>query len=351
MPLPVPSSDLIKKIQAAWATIPSMRGYVAPSVFLQKGNIIPRLNYYKTASAAFNKLLHLNNDGGKNETPAGTVDLKPDGSVQTIGINCDYFIAISRTLYVEVPYGIVKTLIEKNVPFAMFFRFYTIAGAGPYFAVFSTRNFGISATRVDSYKEEKVKALDELYRSANIVKANYNALVSFLNSMAARPSLTPAEQQMYNRGNNMRVEMLTKLMLEKNFTITYGSAGQVGFVFLAPIVWIAIAGAVAGWAVSKIVESVNNTKRIYASYDFLKWKTEEEKNIAILEKEGKISANNATALRTGLNQAAVQAGEVLNNASESKSMFGEIKEVLLWGGLIYVGAMVLPKLLNANSKP
>lgn len=330
------------------------KGFVAPTIFLQKGKLISGWNTYATLQDAFNKIKYLIGDGGADIKPAGSVSFKKDGTAQTIGINVDFYVAINKDKVVNLGYAAFKTAYEKfSKPIYFICKFYKPDGTGPYFLIFDKRYMAAAATTVSSYEKSKVAALDELHRETALLKAQHNVLASFLNKLAAK-QLSPLEQQIFNQGmlrlSAMRSEM-SALVANGTMEVYYSKDGTIGALVIPLIAWIIVGAVAAGWTVNKIVTEVNKTKRLRTSYDQQKWAAEQELLIAQELKKGTITKEDAAILTAGVKQVSQQAGENATTASQpDKSMFGEIGDIVKWGAIGFGIYAVANAIGNSKSK-
>lgn len=331
------------------------KGFVAPTIFLQKGKLISGWNTYATLQDAFNKIKYLIGDGGADIKPAGSVSFKKDGTAQTIGINVDFYVSINKDKVVNLGYAAFKTAYEKfSKPIYFICKFYKPDGTGPYFLIFDKRYMAASATTVSSYEKNKVAALDELHRETALLKAQHNVLASFLNKLAAK-QLSPLEQQIFNQGmlrlSAMRSEM-SALVANGTMEVYYSKDGTIGALpVVALIAWIVVGAGVVGWTVQKIVADSNKVKRMKISYDHQKWAAEQELIIAEAYKNEKITKEDKDRLTASVKQVSQQAGENATTASQpEKSMFGEIGDIVKWGAIGFGIYAVANAIGNSKSK-
>lgn len=318
--------------ESSWSM--KQRGYVAPTIYLEKGFSISGWNYYATLDDAFNKLKYIVNEGGYDARPAGSVTFKPDSTAQPAGINVDFYLPVNKDSIVNLGYKAMKFLYENYTqPSLSVCRFFKTDGSGPYFLVLNKEYFGIAATKVDSYSADKIAALDTFHREAALLKARHNVLAIFLNELAAR-QLTPFEQQIFNDGSLRLQTMRTEMASIEGLNPYYSKDGQVGFLGIPLIAWIIVAAIVASWAASKILTEAEKTKRLNLSYNQSKWAEDQRLKISQEITKGTISKEQGDSLYKSLTGVSIAAAKNAETASASSpSMFGEIGDIVKWGAI------------------
>jgi hypothetical protein len=308
----------------------TIQGYVAPTVFLIKGGLIPRWNYYSTKEQAIGAF-----SGDYPPTSAGNVAFTTNPVPQTFGINVDFYILQSGQ-WLPVDYAYMKA---NNVPKAVI-RMFTPTGTGPYWAVLKPQYFGITATRVDEYDPQKIAALDSFYREAALLKYRYNALVGFLNNLGQR-QLTPVEQSIFNQGVLLLQNLNNQMSQIKGLEIHYTQTGAVGLPIILIIGILAILGGVAGWTITAIATEREKTKRINDTYELNKWIATKKQEIAAQVNSGTLTSSQAAGIYSTLDAAANVGNKVATESTKpTAGLFGEVRDVLKWGivGLIvYTG--------------
>ena len=321
----------------------SQRQYMAPTVFLRAGKFVSNYNYYATLEAAIRKYAYLNNlQGGRNEIPAGSYAFKSDGTAQTFGINCDFYV-LKNGKWQLTSYDYVRS-VASNMP-PVIFRFLLPSTMGPYFAIFSPGYFGLAAQTVSNVDPDKLKALDDYWRAAQVLKYRYNSLVGFLNDLARR-QLNTVEQQIFNEGllllNSMNQQMATIRGLE----IGYNDGERIGIPVIALIAVIAVLGGATAWTVASIVQEREKTDRINSSYDLQKWVANKQTEVAQMAQEQKISVSAAQGINQTLSAAAAQAREVADKSSQQGGgLLSDVSSIVKWGvlGLLGYGLFNLAK--------
>lgn len=327
--------SVLSSIFAGMNTLPSKRNYVAPTVYKLAGVTISGWNYYKSFADALEKLRWLVGvNGAKNITAAGSVTFTGN-SAQTCGLNTDFFIAVNESYATPVTYEFQKSAISQGIKKLFVYRMFLSDGSGPYYAVFDPRYFNISASILSNVPADKLAQLDEFHRSVAILKGQHNSLVNFLNEQIKLP-VTPARQMTINQGQMAISNMRAQLGTIQGLDITYGSAGQIGVIMLAPIIYWAIAAAVTAWSVSAIVTEVQKTKRITASFNFQSWAQEHKLRLAQEAQAGNISQADALALSTATDKAAAAAAKVAENSSKGSGGFGDLSTMVKWGGITFI---------------
>lgn len=313
----------------------SERDYLAPTVYKKAGiGIISGWNYYGTVNEAIVKYKYLNNlPGGANVTPEGSIKFLPDTTAQTLGINVDFYI-LSGGKWVPATYKYLRGLL--TLP-PIVFRFYTTQGAGPYYAIYDSASFGMSATSIQSASPEKIAALDSFYREVQLLKYRYNSLAAFLNDLSKRV-LTSQEQQIYNEGVLKLQNLQAQINTIKGIEIVYSQNGQiVGLPILLIIAVIAILAAATAWTITTIISMKEKTRQINDSYQLQQWVADKKIQVAQLAQAGTISQADANKINGNLDSAAASAEKVAENASKpGTSIFGDIASIVKWGAIGFI---------------
>lgn len=342
----ITGSDL-RAIQQYAARNFSTSGYVAPTVFKLK-NSMAGYNYYKTRAEAVDKLLYLNNMGGRNVPAAGAIRFVKPGDYETFGINVDFFVHVPFVnKWMAVPYEFMRMYYTK---LKFVFRFYDTSGKGPFYSVFDARSFGIAAQKIDKVSTEKLRALDEFHRELQVLKAKHNTLVSFLADLSKK-NLSASEQRTFNSGVLLLNNLQNQLRTIKGVDITYGETGAVAGVGVAPVlIWIVVAIVAAGvvsWSVSDILREKEKTSRVNSSYDVQKWVEDQRRQIAA---DNSIPPAEKQRLYDGLDKMAEGSRENAGAALEpTKGTFGEIGDIFKWGVLGLLGITLVKSLGKNNS--
>jgi hypothetical protein len=277
--------------------------------------------------------------------PAGNVAFKADAVPQTFGINADFYVYKNGS-WVITDYATMKMSLRRCIV-----RVYTPTGTGPYFAVFEPAYFGISATKVTETDAAKVAALDSLYREVALLKYRYNALVGFMNTLAAR-QLNSFEQQIYNQGLVTLQNLNNQISQIKGIELNYTASGAIGTPVILIIAIIAILSGVAAWTITAIATEREKTKRINESYDLSKWIAIKKQEIANQVQQGVLSQTEANSIYTTLDKAAETGNKIATQSSkESPGLFSDIATLAKWGvaGLIAYGAIQIIKQKRSNA--
>lgn len=319
------------------------KGYVAPTVFLQKGKIVSGWNYYNSLNDAFEKVKFMLHYGGTDVKPAGSVSFKKDGTAQTLGINVDFYFAANAMTPVNLGYLAAKYAMQQapaNYYFGIF-RFFKTDGTGPYYSILDPRYLGITATLVSSYDADKIAALDRFHREAQLLKTKYNTLAAYLNALATK-QLTPVQQQVFNEGVLKLTALRSEMETIEGLEYYKQKDGQIGIAFAIPLIaWLIIGAVAISWSVSKILTEYNKTARLNASYDVQKWVQEQKVKIAKEVTAGTLTKEQAAQLNNELNQvnnnAAANAAAAAKN---SESFMGELGNIVKWAA-IGLGVMAI----------
>jgi hypothetical protein len=314
----------------------SQLGYVAPTVYLLRGGIIPRWNYYYSKDQAITVF-----NGGTVASSAGSVPFTTNQVPQTFGINVDFYV-LKNGSWQAVDYGYMK---ENNLPNAVI-RMYTPTGTGPFWAVFNNKYFGASATKLSDYDPAKIAELDAFYREVALLKYRYNSLVGFLNTLGSKP-LNSTEQQIFNQSLLMLQNLNNQISQIKGVEITYTQTGAIGIPVILIIGIIAIFSGVAAWTVLTIATEKEKTKRINDSYELSKWVATKKQEIAAQVQAGTLTSAQANEIYKTLDAAAALGNKIAEQSSKPPAgFFGDIKDLAKWGviGLVaYTGYRLLTK--------
>jgi hypothetical protein len=318
--------------------LPSQRDYVAPTVFKKNGiGITTGWNYYGTLGEAIVKWKFLNNKpGGSDVAPEGTINFQPNTSAQTAGINVDFYILQSDGRWYLTNYKYLRGLVSYP---SMIYRFYTIDGVGPYWAIFDPARFGIAATSIDSVSPDKLAALDDFYRELALLKYRYNSLAGFMNGLSLQ-TLSPQEQQIYNEGTLKLQQMAEQMKLIKGIEISFTDKGAVVGVLpiLLIIAIIAILAAATAWTITEITSMKERTRQINDAFQLNQWVADKKTQLATMVTSGQITQDQATDINHTLDKAQIVANKVADNASKTDSpgLFGEITGLVKWGIIGFV---------------
>lgn len=342
MALYIPTSAEIKKIQQAWqvSQVIGDTGYVAPTVYLNKNvTNVPNWKYYSTKAAALKQLYYLTGEKGFASQPeTGAVSFRKDGTAQTFGINVDFYLPVSTLSNVPLPYTVAKDLILNTKLRFLLVRFTTVNGSGPYYAVFNSLYFGMSATTVKA-TGERFKAYDKFYREVQLLKTKYNTLVTFLTKLSEK-QLSAKEQQIFNKGILLKDNLYQQIKQVKGIEIYTSSSGGIGVVAI-PVIWVIalIAAVAASWTIVEINKEWEKSKRINDANDVQKWVAEQ---MQIVAADPKISAEDKKRILKTLSDTADSASKVAEKSAEDeKGLFGEIGNILKWGIIGIVAMKVL----------
>lgn len=309
--------------------------YVAPTVYLLAAKTaIGKYNYYKSMGDAAQKCLYLNNGTGANSTPLGQVTFINNGQAQTMGINVDFFVFNSGA-WVPRTYAQLRGTSLSGM---IIFSFYSTQGGGPYWAIFDNRYFGISATTVRGSDPQKALALDNFYRSVQLMKYRYNYLAGFLNQLSQR-QLNPAEQQIYNSGLLLMQNLTNQMRSINGITISYTDKGTIGNPVILIIAIIAIVAGATGWTIYAIQMEQEKTQRINDAYDLNKWVADKKVAIAQQVNQGVISQQQANDAIQTLDNASSVANKIALNASKNSEggFLGDTASIIKWGVIGFLG--------------
>jgi|CXWL01.1.fsa_nt_gi hypothetical protein len=348
MPLPVPSPSIIKSILVEWALSPAKRGYVSPSVFKIKGAAAKSVKYFDSHTKALNQLKFNRGAGGKVETSAGFIPFEKSAQHETIGINVQFYLAISDSKTVQIPYSIVKYIIENKIAAAILFGFYRTNGKGAFFAILENW-MGIAATKVSSYSPDKVAAMERLYNEANLLKAEFNTLVAFA-TMLSKKELDLQGQKLFNQAM-LRIQSMQAQMLQlKDVSIIFNKDGKISGIGIAPVVIVIIAAVIIAPKLLELIDRMNERsaqiKKIREENGVLKFVADSKnKNFQDYNKKI-ITKDQLDNLNKGLDEMAKTAtGVITANAATPKatSLFGEVGTIVKWGivGLLVFKGMDL----------
>ncbi len=314
----------------------SERDYLAPTVYKKSGIVLTASwNIYNSLADAVNKYWYLNGKGSVNPSPSGYVTFTPDSAAQTMGINVDFYIYQDNKWQLS-SYKYLRSVVSYP---PIVFRMYTRDGNGPYYAIFDSKTFGMSATSIDSVSPDKLAALDGFYRETQLMKYRYNSLAGFLNTLAQKP-LTQKEQQIFNEGMLKLQNFQAQLSSVKGIEISYTANGAViGLIPFLIIAIIAIVAAATAWTITSIIDMQQRTKQINDTYELNKWVTAKKQEIAQQVTAGQITPAQASDINKTLDSAATAANKIANNASSSTGIFGEVTGLVKWGLLGYVVVM------------
>lgn len=344
----LPTVDIINEIARSYAMnkVVTGSGYVAPAIFLKAGAKVTRWNYYKSKADALKKLYKLTNTpGGSDPVPAGAVTFKADGSAQTFGINADFYFPLLSQISVPVPYNAIGMILQRVGNKAVFIaKFYRTTGTGPFYAVIDFTHFSISANVVKA-AGDKLAAIDALQREVALIKATYNFYTNYLNELAAKPFLNPAEQQSYNRANNIRQAMWQEMQQIKDVQFVTMQNGQIGLPVLPLIAWIVIGLGVTIAAASVILKEVEKSKRIRQSYDHQKFLAAEQKKILDGFAAGQYTKEQAQAALKNIGIAMQTADTVAKETVKDKGVFDNLADIAKFG-MIAVIVLAVTKMSN-----
>lgn len=316
----------------------SQRSYLAPTVYLDASKYVSNWLYYASFEQARLKWLYLRgNADGSASVPAGVITFQNNRTAQTLGINCDFYMLKDGTWQLT-SYGYLRTLTGTWPP--IIYRFFTVDGAGPYYAILDRYYFGLSASAIDEVSADKLAALDALYREVQLMKYRYNSLVGFLNSMAAR-ELNSVEQRIFNEGLLLLNSLQRDMQSVRGIEVAYQKGSTVGIPVIAIIVIIAILAGATAWSVTAVNIEKEKTKQINDSYELQKWVANRKIEVAQLAERGEISAVSADSINRTLDAAARSAQQVAQDAAKDKGIFGNIATILQWGVIGYLGYLFL----------
>lgn len=337
----------VKEIVQSWANYQmGSTGFVAPTFYLKSGVSLPRLNYYATKEAAFKQLLFMTNSPGgvDQKTVAGSITFKNDGSAQTAGINCDFFVPIAADQLIPADYAAAKAVYEKVPNIYFIVRFYKTDGTGAYYSILTPIFFGIAATVVKA-TGDKLAAMKEFYKNLEFVKAEYNALVGTLNELTNQP-FNPITQQTINRLTQRRITMLSEIKSISGINLMTSSGGTIngiGIIPIAIIVAIAIIGA-AAWGVTTWIKENEKSKRILSAYQHQQYMAAEQQKILDACKSGAYSQDQCNTALKNIGIAIETGKDVANKSAENtKGLFGEIGDMVKWGAVGFIAYMLIKR--------
>lgn len=325
----------------------SDRGYLAPTVFLLANNFLPRWNYYSNFNDALSKYKYLNKQtGGADVTPIGYVPFIQNGKAQTMGINVDFYALIGGK-WLLTSYSYLKEHIGSLPP--IIFRFYTIEGAGEYFAIYDKRYFGFSATAITNVSAAKLAELDAFYRETQLLKYRYNSLVSFLNVLASQ-ELTPLKQQVFNEGMLLLTNLNNQTRNIDGIEIIFSKDGKIGLPVLLLIAVIAILAAATAWAATEINAETEKTKRINDSYELSKWVASKKTEISVMANNGQITASQAKDINDSLDVAQKTAVATATAANKERpNLLENAVTILKYGVIGYLAYLFIGKKKTASN--
>ncbi|RTL56237.1 MAG: hypothetical protein EKK37_17340 [Sphingobacteriales bacterium] len=339
----VMNGEMLLSIQQENNKLFSERSYVAPTIFALANKNLGNYNYYRTLDDAAQKYLYLEKQGGKNISPAGSLSFpRFNPKAVTIGINVDFFIPNSNNRWIGVPYETFKQYIYGRNQKFVICRFTKVNGSGTYYLIYNENYFGAAATAVSKLSDNKLKALDSFHREVQLLRYKYNTLATFLREMSNR-SLSPVEQQSFNRGVLLLGEMREQMRSIKGIDITYSKDGNtIGEpITLLTIAIIAIIAAAAAWTITQINIERQKTNKLNASYDMQKWITEEKIRIAKEAKSGNLTEGQAQQLNANLDEAAQSATDTIKQNSKTGEGTQSMLSLAKWGLITYLAVNIL----------
>lgn len=310
------------------------KGYIAPTVFFQSGKTIsePGWAYYKSLNDAFLKLKYLFKDpAGQNIRPEGSIPIAKNKTAQTIGYNADFYFAVNPASVVSLGYKAIKFSVTQSANIYAIFSFYKQNGSGPYYAIFDPKYLGAAAMPVTSLSADKISAIDKFTREALVLKARHNTLVDYIGTLAQKPQ-TPALKKVLTESVSKLQAMRAGIQSIEGIKVYYSNDGRIGNPLgLGYLGWIVIGGVLAAWAVPKIIEQFEKTKRLNASFDVQKFVIDNNAFLAQEYKAGRISKAEYDQL-IAINQQALDAAikAAATAVAPSKSMFGEVGDIVKW---------------------
>lgn len=345
----VTQNDL-KSLRAWSEASAARRGYVAPTVFRLATSSITSLNYYRTLDNAVQKLKYLQNRGGKNIAPSGSIKLQQNRTAQTIGINVDFYLADDNLGPIAQPYTTIRQKLSSGAIKNMPFKFYKTDGSGPFFALLSSTDMGIAATVTQKLSPEKIEAYDRLTREITLLRINYNTLASFLNDLSKK-KLNRTQQQIFNEGLLRLQEYRDDIRQIKDIDFVFGKNNQINGIGILPVVaWLifGIASAlIAAWAVTKIVSKWSEVAKVRSDNNAIQFITEAnyriaaDPNLTAAQKKELISQNNQTIDNLENHKTTVEE----NGAKPD--MLEQVISLAKWG-LIFYGVKTIGQILGSK---
>lgn len=331
----VTQADL-KSLQQWAAQSWTKRAYVAPSVYrLPSENTTKGWYYWNTLEEAmrFYRFL-LNEKGTTLPKPAGQVSFTTAATAQTMGINVDFFFSLPVVGSIVLPYAWVKQKMAQPGNVVLPFRFYKKDGSGPYYSVFSSTHMGMAATSINNIATDKVAALDEYHRQLQLLKAKHNTLALYLKDLSTK-QLKPVQQQSFNEGllllNGMREEM-RKL---RGVDVTYLQNGSIAAIpVLLLILIISVVAAAAAWTVTQITSEAAKVAKLNASYNTIKWVSDQQLKISQALKSGQINQAEYNDMMKTLQAASDTANKAVVDVtkdSDKPGLLDKLQNLLLIG--------------------
>jgi hypothetical protein len=316
----------------------SDRQYIAPTFYLLAGKYLSGLNYYTTLQKAVNKFNYLNGlSGGINEVAAGNISFTNDGSAQTAGINCDFYVLVNGNWQLS-SYGYLK---RTSAWPPVIVRFYKTDTTGPYYAILPALYFGISAFKVSTTDPDKLKALDEFWKEAQVLKYRYNSLAAFLNLLSQK-QMNTVEKSIYNEGALLISRMNEDIKKLPGLEFEFKDYATIGIPVLLIIAAIAVLGGTVAWSASQIITEKEKTKRINDSYDLQRWVSDKKIEVAQLATAGQISQTAASNIANDLDSTVKAAQKVADSSSKnSGGVFDNISSIVKWGAVGVLGYSIL----------
>lgn len=331
----------LKQIQRESEKSFSSRGYVAPTVYRYAGGTNARWPYWNSFDEVVASLpFFLGIPGATLKQPASNVIFANDTKAQTLGINCDFYYKLPTIGWVNVPYPVLKSIYQQNLVIP--FRFFKTDGSGPFYSVLINTKLGISATVVNTSDPAKVRALDEFHRQVQLLRGQYNALATYLNTLAKR-QLNPVEQQSFNEGLLLYQRMQADVKSIPGVQFLYASNGTISGIGVVPVVLYIVLAIItsiaAAWTIERVATERQKTARINSAYNIQKWLSDQAVKVAEAKSAGKISSEDANRIFSDLQTASQAAQGNAKEASSNAGFFDKLENLALLG----IAALVISK--------
>jgi hypothetical protein len=327
------------------------KGYIAPTVYRLASSTSLKWPYFSSLQSAVSFIKVLARiKGAVLPPPAGYTYFTSNKTAQTLGINVDFYWPVDFFGTLPVPYVFVRDKFKAGGNVIMPFKFYKTNGSGPFYSVLSSTDLNIAATVSDKLSPDKIQQLDKLTREVVLLKANYNALATFISKLGQQ-QLLPVQQQVFNEGILRLLEYKQQIAEIKDIEFKFGKSNQVaGIGNPAAVIWLvfwAVTAIIAAYTVTRIAAKWAEVQKIRSDNDAIEFITDANIRIA---KDASLTAEQKRDLINENNKTKSSIEQHKTTVEENAAKPAIIEQVIglaKWG-VIFYGIKIIGEKISKN---